>query len=165
MSGEDDLRARLTALADEWEHPAEVYALRKSAAPRLRALLAPPAEPARESDGVGLRDSHASGCGFWLVGAEVDCTCADMPGRLREDERRVLTAALQDEVDHPANCTCCPGLIDDLAPTVERIIAARVAEAGARALEEAADASLDIAFGANEDVRDWLRDRARGLRR
>lgn len=46
----DDLRARLTALADEWEHPAEVYALRKSAAPRLRALLADPAPEATRAD-------------------------------------------------------------------------------------------------------------------
>jgi hypothetical protein len=43
-----------------------------------------------------------------------------------------------------------------LAPLVEQ--AKR--EGAAEALRDAAVESVDIAFGSNEDVRDWLRDRA-----
>lgn len=77
-----DLRAELAALADEWEHPSEVYALRKSAAPRLRALL----EAHSPSEGVeqvqwGVRHEIRPA---WWQGGDVVTTTTTPGGVVRK---------------------------------------------------------------------------------
>lgn len=113
MSGEDDLRARLTAFVESKRGTGSVIfgggrtdALIHVA--ELDWLLATPAEPARESDGVGLTDAEWS----------------DVLATLPENPETALGWELS-----------------LVRRTVERIIAARVAEAGARALLDFAELS------------------------
>lgn len=84
--------------------------------------LATPAEPARESDGVGLREV-------------IDAVLACLP--MSDDGTgHVVDCGYDDEATPTCGCYSLPGRI---AEAIEPWLAARVAEAGARALEEAAE--------------------------
>lgn len=68
--------------------------------------------------------------------------------------------------DHGSLIACwrCEDEGGDCSTPFEALLAARlegiVARGAERALREAADECVDVAFAFNEDVRDWLRDRA-----
>lgn len=182
MSGEDDLRARLGAhqrttapggpcLCGKWPVNGREVEDGVDWIDHLMSILATPAEPARESDGVGLRPV-------------VDAVLACLP--MSDDGTgHVVDCGYDDEATPTCGCYSLPGRI---AEAIEPWLAARVAEAGARALEKAADemefviAEGDVAEVAApvqgergrdsvvarrdalyEEPHTWLRDRARDL--
>lgn len=131
MSGEDDLRTAVAGALRQHmdrgssgrliaDYGIDATDLATAALDAIR--LATPAEPARESDGAGLRLTEDER-------EALRCHCGThepMSGKLR-------SVPLDAVIHHQGFCP---------VPAVERIIAARVAEAGARALEEYA-AELD----------------------
>lgn len=169
------------------------------------------AEPARESDGVGLRErveaaiAHArtnipllvaaldealeghepSDCGV-VAETQICSACAGIAVRksdgvgLRKNERQAIESAFADNQQATGDWLITRREWRQLFAVVEKLIAARVAEAGARALDEAADGLdptilegvVDMstsqyrqgAVAAWSGVERWLRDRARGLR-
>lgn len=159
MSGEDDLRAAVASALRQHmdrgssgrliaDYGIDASDLADAALDAIR--LATPAEPARESDGVGLREDERNE--VWMA----------LPDNITDSQSRRVYAA------------------------VERIIADRVAEAGARAVDMPTDDAIDglvlairdaarggcgshqgcrdlIAKKQRDAARRWLRDRARGL--